>query len=59
MVKTRFYFQEAELIHQGADGSARLRLLNDLSDEWKTGTELDGQFAQFEDYVLSLVGVPV
>ena len=58
LVKTRFYFQEAELIHQGADGRARLRLLNDLSDEWKTGTELDGQFAQFEDYVLSLVGVP-
>ncbi len=59
LVKTRFYFQEAELIHQGADGRARLRLLNDLSDEWTTGTELEGQFAQFEDYVLSLVSVPV
>ncbi|AHL76252.1 4'-phosphopantetheinyl transferase [Stutzerimonas stutzeri] len=59
LVKTRFYFQEAELIHQDTDGRARLRLLNDLSDEWKTGTELEGQFALFEDYLLSLVSIPV
>lgn len=59
LVKTRFYFHEAELIHQGTDGHARLRLLNDLSEEWKTGTELEGQFAQFEDYLLSLVSIPV
>lgn len=58
LVKTRFYFHEAELTHQDANGHARLRLLNDLSDEWKTGSELDGQFVQFEEYLLSLVSIP-
>jgi len=58
LVKTRFYFQEAELIHQDADGHARLSLLNDLSDEWRTGAELDGQFVLFDDYLLSLVSIP-
>ncbi|MBC8647945.1 4'-phosphopantetheinyl transferase superfamily protein [Pseudomonas sp. MTM4] len=58
LVKTRFYFQEAELIHHDADGHARLRLLSDLSDEWKAGAELEGQFVQFEDYLLSLVSIP-
>ncbi|MEK0362544.1 4'-phosphopantetheinyl transferase family protein [Pseudomonas sp. CBC3] len=58
LVKMRFYFQEAELIHHDADGHARLRLLSDLSDEWKAGAELEGQFVQFEDYLLSLVSIP-
>ncbi len=58
LVKMRFYFQEAELIHHDADGQARLRLLTDLSDEWKAGVELEGQFVQFEDYLLSLVSIP-
>ncbi|TCD23863.1 4'-phosphopantetheinyl transferase superfamily protein [Pseudomonas sp. IC_126] len=58
LVKTRFYFQEAELIRHDADGHARLRLLSDLSDEWKAGAELEGQFVQFEDYLLSLVSIP-
>jgi len=58
LVKTRFYFQEAELLHHDADGHARLRLLNDLSDEWKAGAELNGQFVQFDDYLLSLVSIP-
>lgn len=58
LVKTRFYFHEAELIHHGPDGHARLRLLNELSSEWRTGTELEGQFVQFEDYLLSLVSIP-
>lgn len=58
MVMTRFYFQDAELIHHDNDGHARLRLLTDLSPEWKTGAELEGQFVQFDEYVLSLVSVP-
>lgn len=58
LVKTRFYFQEAELIHHDSSGHARLRLLNDLSDEWKAGAELNGQFVQFDDYLLSLVSIP-
>lgn len=58
LVKTRFYFQEAELTHHDTDGNARLRLLNDLSEEWRTGAELEGQFVQFDDYLLSLVSIP-
>jgi enterobactin synthetase component D len=58
LVNKRFYFQEAELIHHDSSGYARLRLLSDLSTEWKNGAELDGQFVQFEDYLLSLVSIP-
>lgn len=58
LVNKRFYFQEAELIHHDNSGYARLRLLTDLSEDWKTGAELDGQFVQFDDYLLSLVSIP-
>ena len=58
LVNKRFYFQEAELIHHDSSGYARLRLLNDLSEEWTTGTELEGQFVQFDDCLLSLVSIP-
>ncbi|MCQ4314900.1 4'-phosphopantetheinyl transferase superfamily protein [Stutzerimonas zhaodongensis] len=59
LVNKRFYFQEAELIDHDSTGRARLRLLSDLSEEWKSGAELDGQFVQFEDdYLLSLVSIP-
>jgi enterobactin synthetase component D len=58
LVKTRFYFQEAELTHHDTDGHARLRLLDDLSEEWRAGAELDGQFVLFDDYLLSLVSIP-
>ena len=57
LVNKRFYFQEAELIHHDDSGYARLRLLSDLSEEWKTGAELEGQFARFDDYLLSLVTI--
>ena len=53
---TRFYFHDAELLEIDHD-SARLRLLIDLHPDWRTGTELDGQFAQFDNKVLSLVAV--
>ncbi|TLX54364.1 4'-phosphopantetheinyl transferase [Stutzerimonas nosocomialis] len=58
LVQTRFYFEHAELVHLGRDGSARLRLLTDLSPGWRRGAELDGQFVCFENYLLSLVGIP-
>ncbi len=58
LVRTRFYFEHAELVHLGQDGSARLRLLTDLSPEWRQGAEVDGQFLCFEGYLLSLVGIP-
>lgn len=57
LVNKRFYFQDAELIHHDNSGYARLRLLTDLSPDWSAGTELDGQFAPFDDYLLSLVSI--
>ncbi len=59
LVNTRFYFQDAELIAPPSGGRARLRLLSDLSPEWTAGAEVDGQFAAFDGYLLSLVGIPV
>ncbi|MBG0841015.1 4'-phosphopantetheinyl transferase family protein [Ectopseudomonas toyotomiensis] len=53
---TRFYFHDAELLEMDHD-SARLRLLIDLHPDWRTGTELDGQFALFDNKVLSLVAL--
>lgn len=53
---TRFYFHDAELLDIDKH-SARLRLLIDLHHEWRHGAELDGQFALFDDKVLSLVAV--
>jgi enterobactin synthetase component D len=58
IVQKRFYFHEAELLQWSADGKARLRLLTDLSAEWHTGKELDGQFSVQGEHVLSLVAVP-
>lgn len=59
LVNKRFYFQDAELIHHDSSGYARLRLLTDLSADWNAGTELEGQFATFDDYLLSLVSIPI
>lgn len=58
LVHKRFYFEHAELVEWSDDGSARLRLLTELSPEWHTGRELDGQFCQFDGRLLSLVAVP-
>ncbi|UQG58670.1 4'-phosphopantetheinyl transferase superfamily protein [Marinobacter sp. M3C] len=53
-----FYFEHAELLEWGADGHARLRLLTDLSAEWCSGRELDGQFDLEDGHLISLVAVP-
>ncbi|GIZ13472.1 4'-phosphopantetheinyl transferase [Pseudomonas sp. NCCP-436] len=53
---TRFYFHDAELLECN-NGSARLRLLTDLSPQWRAGRELDGQYSLFDGRVLSLVAV--
>ena len=52
------YFQDAEVLDVNADGIARLRLLIDLSEGWRNGAEVDGQFAIFDDYLLSLIAIP-
>nr|WP_314876258.1 4'-phosphopantetheinyl transferase superfamily protein [uncultured Pseudomonas sp.] len=53
----RFYFEHAELLEWSADGMARLRLLTDLSPEWRHGAELNGQFCVNHGQLLSLVSV--
>lgn len=58
LVLQRFYFQDAELLSCFEDGSARLRLLIELSGDWPAGSELDGQFAEFDGHLLSLVAIP-
>ena len=57
LVGKRFYFEHAELLEWRADGQARLRLLTDLSPEWRHGSELDAQFAVLDERLLSLVAV--
>lgn len=59
LVKTRFYFEDAELLAWSPEGRARLRLLTDLSPDWPAGRELDGQFGQFDGCLLSLISVPL
>jgi enterobactin synthetase component D len=53
----RFYFEHAEVLEWTKAGFARLRLLTDLSAEWKSGSELEGQFGQFDGRLLSLIAV--
>jgi enterobactin synthetase component D len=58
LVQRHFYFQDAELLEVAADGSLSLRLLVDLHPDWPAGSQLAGQFAEFEGYLLSLVAIP-
>ncbi|TDF81061.1 4'-phosphopantetheinyl transferase [Pseudomonas sp. H9] len=55
IVQQRFYFEHAEVLEWSAEGYARLRLLTDLSAQWHTGRELEGQFCLQDDQLLSLV----
>lgn len=57
IVRKRFYFQDAQLLEWREDGSARLRLLADLSTEWHSGMELDGQFCLSDTQLLSLISI--
>lgn len=59
IVQQRFYFEHAELVEWSQDGSARLRLLTNLSSEWHHGKELDGQFSVQDDHLLSLIAIAV
>jgi enterobactin synthetase component D len=58
IVQKRFYFEHAQLLEWTTSGHARLRLLTDLSSEWHSGKELDGQFSVQDAHVLSLVAIP-
>ncbi|WP_205887111.1 4'-phosphopantetheinyl transferase family protein [Pseudomonas frederiksbergensis] len=57
IVQKRFYFEHAEMLEWSEDGEVRLRLLTDLSSEWRSGTELDAQFAVMDGQLLSLVSI--
>lgn len=57
IVQKRFYFEDAQLLEWTPEGHARLRLLIDLSSEWRSGSELDAQFSVHNSQLLSLVSV--
>lgn len=58
LVGQRFYFEHAEIVEWHSDGHARLRLLTDLSEEFRHGAVLHGQFSRQGEHLLSLVSVP-
>jgi enterobactin synthetase component D len=57
IVQKRFYFEHAEVLEWTEAGEVRLRLLTDLSSEWRNGTELDAQFGVQDGQLLSLVSI--
>jgi enterobactin synthetase component D len=57
IVQQRFYFEHAEVLEWTEAGEVRLRLLTDLSAEWRNGTELDAQFGVRDGQLLSLVSI--
>jgi len=57
IVGQRFYFEHAEVLEWTHDGQVRLRLLTDLSTEWRHGSELQAQFGVRDGQLLSLVGI--
>lgn len=57
IVRQRFYFEHAEVLEWSEAGEVRLRLLTDLSSEWRNGTELDAQFGIKDGQLLSLVSI--
>ena len=59
IVQKRFYFEHAEVLEWSENGRVRLRLLTDLSEEWRHGKELVGQFAVEGEQLLSLVAISV
>ncbi|MHC8318277.1 4'-phosphopantetheinyl transferase family protein [Pseudomonas sp. LB3P31] len=57
IVQQRFYFEHAEVLEWNERGEIRLRLLTDLSSEWRNGSELEAQFAVMDGQLLSLVSI--
>ena len=57
LTRQRFYFEHAEVIDWSTEGLAQLRLLTDLSPQWRHGTVLQGQFCLQDGHLLSLVSV--
>jgi len=57
IVQQRFYFEHAEVLEWSEAGDVRIRLLTDLSSEWRDGVELDAQFGIMDGQLLSLVSI--
>ncbi len=57
IVQQRFYFEHAEVLEWSEAGDVRIRLLTDLSSEWRNGVELDAQFGIMDGQLLSLVSI--
>ncbi|MEB0048246.1 MULTISPECIES: 4'-phosphopantetheinyl transferase family protein [unclassified Pseudomonas] len=57
IVQKRFYFEHAEVLEWTESGQVRLRLLTDLTGEWRNGTELEAQFGLRGGQLLSLVSI--
>ncbi|KPA91020.1 phosphopantetheinyl transferase component of siderophore synthetase [Pseudomonas asplenii] len=57
LVLQRFYFEHAEVLEWDTRGQVRMRLLTDLSGEWRQGTELDAQYVVQGEHLLSLVSI--
>ncbi|WP_126365568.1 4'-phosphopantetheinyl transferase family protein [Pseudomonas fluorescens] len=58
IVQQRFYFEHAEVLEWTEAGQIRVRLLTDLSSEWRNGSELEAQFGVQDGQLLSLVSIP-
>ena len=56
-VLKHFYFQDAELLSVDSTQQVVMRLLIDLHADWPAGTEIAGQFAEFDGYLLSLISI--
>lgn len=59
LTKKRFYFEDAELLEWTGAGQAKVRLLTDLSENWRTGQQLTARFCQQDSRLLSLVTIAV
>lgn len=59
LTKKRFYFEDAELLEWTGAGRAKMRLLTDLSREWRAGQQLTAWFSQQDGRLLTLVTVAV
>lgn len=57
-VKQAFYFEHVEVVHLSLqEGTARLRLLRDLSAVWQTGVEVSAQFVVFHAPQASIISL--
>jgi enterobactin synthetase component D len=57
IVGQRFYFEHAEVLEWSHGGQVHLRLLTNLSPEWRHGSELPARFGVKDGQLLSLVGI--